>query len=353
MITSESELPKEPSDTAFVILDVTDPHKISFVDRIKTLGTTISFASHNGLLFCSETGRLEIFDISSLPKISRVSIFEGNHPGNTTLYEASERRLYLSSYQQGISVIDVKGPISPTLLGSCDCDISVEPTATYGPYGISQIVKKDHYIYGVAMDYSMTKGREALYVYDASDARNIRKAARLSTTPVRGHGMAIDGNHLFAVGAFGVLSIDISSPEEPLTIGELLLEGRFGTFASHNQGRLYTAGGVLGIAKERGPAKCSKTFSPSPTPAGDGVHNGFFQVIDTSNPVHPRLISETLISTGEVYGFLVDKGFAYLACSRGVAVLDIRGIDRPSAISLFADLDPTKEYIGVEIIQVG
>jgi hypothetical protein len=149
---------------------------------------------HNGLLFCSEIGHLEIFDVSSLPEISRISIFEGNHPGNTTLYEASERRLYLSSYQQGISVIDVKDPIFPTLLGSCDCDISVEPTATYGPYGISQIVKKGHYIYGVAIDYSMTKGREALYVYDVSDVGNIKKAARLSTTPLGamdGYKMAI------------------------------------------------------------------------------------------------------------------------------------------------------------------
>jgi len=353
MITSESELPKEPSDTAFVILDVTDPHKISFVDRIKTLGTTISFASHNGLLFCSETGSLEIFNVSSLPKISRVSIFEGNHPGNTTLYEASERRLYLSSYQQGISVIDVKNPISPTLLGSCDCDISVEPTATYGPYGISQIEKKDHYIYGVAMDYSMTKEREALYVYDVSDARNIRKAARLSTTPVRGHGMAIDGNHLFAVGAFGVLSIDIASPEEPLTIGELPLEGRFAVFARHYRNRLLISGRILEFTEEESSAKGDSKLSSLPVLSSDRTQNGFFQVIDTSNPVHPRLVSETLISTGEVYGFLVDKGFAYLACSRGVAVLDIRGIDRPSAISLFADLDPTKEYIGVEIIQVG
>lgn len=352
MITSESELPIEPSDPAFVVLDVTDPRKIFFVDRIRTLGTTISFASHNGLLFCSELRHLEIFDVSSLPEISRVSIFEGNHPGNTTLYEASERRLYLSSYQQGISVIDVKNPTSPVLLGSCDCDISVESTATYGPYGISQIMKKGHYIYGVAIDYSMTKGREALYVYDVSNVESIRKAARLSTTPVRGHGMAIDGNHLFAVGAFGVLSIDISSPEEPLTIGELPLEGRFGTFASHNQGRLYTAGGVLGIAKERGPAKYSKTFSPSPTPAGDGVHNGFFQVIDTSNPVHPRLISETCIDTGEVFGFLVDKDTAYLACSHGVATVDVKDVNNPAVLAFFDELDQTKEYIGVAIIEV-
>ena len=174
----------------------------------------------------------------------------------------------------------------------------------------------------------MTKGREALYVYDVSDVGNIKKSARLSTTPVRGHGMSIDVNHLFAVGAFGVLSIDISSPEEPLTIGELLLEGRFGTFASHNQGRLYTAGGVLGIAKERGPAKYSKTFSPSPTPAGDGVHNGFFQVIDTSNPVHPRLISKTRIDKS-----LLPCQIPLSACSHGVATVDVRDVNNPTVLA--------------------
>ena len=352
MITSESELPKEPSDPAFVILDVTDPRKISFVDRIRTLGTTISFAFHNGLLFCSELRHLEIFDVSSLPKISRISRLEGNHPGNTTLYEVSERRLYLSSYQQGISVIDVKNPTSPVLLGSCDCDISVEPGAGIGPYGISQIMKKGHYIYGVAMDYSMTKAREALYVYDVSDVENIRKAARLSTTPVRGHGMAIVGSHLFAVGACGTLSIDISSPEEPLTIGELPLEGRFGVFARDYRNRLLISGRILEFAEEESSAKADSKLSSLPLLSSDRSQNGFFQVIDISNPVHPRLINETRIDTGEVFGFLVDKDIAYLACSHGVATVDVKDVNNPTVLAFFDELDPTKEYIGVEIIQL-
>ena len=352
MITSESELPKEPSDPAFVILDVTDPRKISFVDRIRTLGTTISFAFHNGLLFCSELRHLEIFDVSSLPKISRISRLEGNHPGNTTLYEVSERRLYLSSYQQGISVIDVKNPTSPVLLGSCDCDISVEPGAGIGPYGISQIMKKGHYIYGVAMDYSMTKAREALYVYDVSDIENIRKAARLSTTPVRGHGMAIVGSHLFAVGACGTLSIDISSPEEPLTIGELPLEGRFGVFARDYRNRLLISGRILEFAEEESSAKADSKLSSLPLLSSDRSQNGFFQVIDISNPVHPRLINETRIDTGEVFGFLVDKDTAYLACSNGVATVDVKDVNNPTVSAFFDELDPTKEYIGVEIIQL-
>ena len=352
MITSESELPIEPSDPAFVILDVTDPRKISFVDRIRTLGTTVSFASHNGLLFSSELRHLEIFDVSSLPKISRVSMFEGNHPGNTTLYEASERRLYLSSYQQGISVIDLKNPTSPVLLGSCDCDISVESTATYGPYGISQIMKKGNYIYGVAIDYSMTKGREALYVYDVSNVENIRKAARLSTTPVRGHGMAIVGSHLFVVGAFGVLSIDIDSPEEPMTIGELLLEGRFGVFARDYRNRLLISGRILEFAEEESSAKADSKLSSLPLLSSDRSQNGFFQVIDTSNPVHPRLINEIRIDTGEGFGFLVDKDTAYLACSHGVATVDVKDVNNPAVLAFFDELDQTKEYIGVAIIEV-
>ena len=352
MITSESELPKEPSDPAFVILDVTDPRKISFVDRIRTLGTTISFASHNGLLFCSELRHLEIFDVSSLPKISRISRLEGNHPGNTTLYEVSERRLYLSSYQQGISVIDVKNPTSPVLLGSCDCDISVEPGAGIGPYGISQIVKRGHYVFGVAMDYVATKEREALYVYDVSDIENVRKAARLSTTPVKGHGMAIVGSHLFAVGACGILSIDISSPGEPLTIGELPLEGRFGVFARDYRNRLLISGRILEFAEEESSAKADSKLSSLPLLSSDRSQNGFFQVIDVSNPVYPFLINETRIDTGEGFGFLVNKDIAYLACSHGVATVDVTDVSNPAVLAFFDELDPTKEYIGVEIIQV-
>ncbi len=351
MITSESELPIEPSDPAFVILDVTDPRKISFVDRIRTLGTTLSFASHNGLLFCSEIGHLEIFDVSRLPKISRVSMFEGNHPGNTTLYEVSEKRLYLSSYQHGISVIDVKNPTSPVLLGSCDCDISVEPTTTYGPYGISQIEKKGSFVYGVAMDYSMTKGREALYVYDVRDVGNIEKAARLSTTPVRGHGMAIVGSHLFAVGACGILSIDISSPEEPLTIGELPLEGRFGVFARDYRNRLLISGRILEFAEEESSAKADSKLSSKPLLSSDRSQNGFFQVIDVSNPIHPRLLSETRIDTGEGFGLLVDKDTAYLACSNGVATVDVKDVNNPTVLAFFDELDQTKEYIGVATVE--
>jgi len=351
MITSESELPIEPYDPAFVVLDVTDPRKISFVDRIRTLGTTLSFASHNGLLFCSEIGHLEIFDVSRLPKISRVSMFEGSHPGNTTLYEFSERRLYLSSYQHGISVIDVKNPTSPVLLGSCDCDISVEPTTTYGPYGISQIEKKGSFVYGVAMDYSMTKGREALYVYDVRDVGNIEKAARLSTTPVRGHGMAIVGSHLFAVGACGILSIDISFPEEPLTIGELPLEGRFGFFARDYRNRLLISGRILEFAEEESSAKADSKLSSLPLLSSDRSQNGFFQVIDVSNPIHPRLINETRIDTGEGFGFLVDKDTAYLACSNGVATVDVKDVNNPTVLAFVDELDQTKEYIGVAIVE--
>ena len=334
MITSESELPQEAVDPAFVILDVTDPEKITFVDRIRTSGTTISFASQGGLLFCNEIGNLEIFDVSKLPQISLVSRFAGTDPGNTIIYEKNEKRLYLSSYQHGISIVDVKNLNSPAILGRCDCDNVPETGAAIGPYGISQIEKRGHYVFGVAMDYMPKKSREALYVYDVSDVAAPVKAARLSTTPVKCHGMAIGGNYAFVAGTHGILSVDISVPEEPAPIGELASESRFAAYAVRDHNRLFVSGGTLSTLPNRQP------------------HNGFFQMIDIANPVHPRLASEIPIPIGCVFGFSVKKGFAYLACSNGVAIVDVHDTGKQVIVSQYYDFDPTKKYIGAAVVEV-
>jgi len=334
MITSESELPQEAVDPAFVILDVTDPEKITFVDRIRTSDTTISFASQDGLLFCNEIGNLEIFDVSKLPQISLLSRFAGTDPGNTIIYEKNEKRLYLSSYQYGISIVDAENLNSPVILGRCDCDHSPEPGATIGPYGISQIEKKGHYVFGVAMDYMPRKSREALYVYDVSDVAAPVKAARLSTTPVKGHAMAIGGNYAFVAGTHGILSVDISVPEEPAIIGELASESRFAAYAVRDRNRLFVSGEILSTLPNRQP------------------HDGFFQMVDISNPVHPRLVSEITVPIGCVFGFSLKKEFAYLACSNGVAVVDVRNTDRQAVVSHYYDFDPIRQYIGAAIVEV-
>ncbi len=47
----------------------------------------------------------------------------------------------------------------------------------------------------------------------------------------------------------------------------------------------------------------------------------------------------------------MDKDTAYLACSNGVATVDVKDVNNPTVLAFFDELDQTKEYIGVAIVE--
>lgn len=328
MITCENDYPVE-EDTSIVVADVTDPCDLSIVNRVKVPGITASFLHYNGVLFsCGHS--LEIYDASSLPEMTHLSSLPGTRGGFSTIRDDILDILYCTNYEEGICILDVSDLRNPSFLSKCDCDNTAPITEKCGIYGISQIVKRKNFVFVVAMDYAVEKHREALYAYDVSEISNPRKICRLSTTPLRGHGIAICKNMLFVAGFRGFLIIDISYPEDPMLVGEYLLEDRFYVSATVDGEYLFLLGKLLDSPRS----------------------SGCLSIYDVSNPIHPLSVVTFEIPTGLPFTAKVKDDIAYLACARGIANVDIHDIEKPKILSTIYNPDPKKQYDGVEIVEV-
>jgi hypothetical protein len=82
------------------------------------------------------------------------------------------------------------------------------------------------------MDYVTSRNLGALYVY-TFQILQAKKITKSPTPDFRAHGMDSKGNYVFVIGAHGVLSFDISIPEDPIIVGELKAGSRFLVNASY------------------------------------------------------------------------------------------------------------------------
>ena len=96
------------------------------------------------------------------------------------------------------------------------------------------------------MDYVTSRNLGALYTYDVSDPSNPRKITKSPTPDFRAHGMDSKGNYVFVVGAHGVLSFDISMPNDPLIVGELKIGNHFFADAKLVDDFLFAVGVIHG-----------------------------------------------------------------------------------------------------------
>jgi len=298
--------------SSFILADVSDPARISVIERAKASGNCMAFLVDSGRLYCLEREFFEVFDIADIENIKLLKKIEG-YNGGYILLDRMKELLYLSNWRRGIAILDVSKRDDPIPLGSADCDcVDLHPVGNDGPYGMSSgLCLRGNFLFGATMDYVTSRNQGALYVYDVSDPSNPKKDTKIPTPDFRAHGMDSKGNYVFAVGAHGVLSFDISIPEDPIIVGELKAGSRFLVNAKLSDDLLFAVGVIHGSVE----------------------HTGILDVIDISNPLHPRLIGEIVLPLSFGYSIAIDDEIAYIACDSGVAIVDIGRPELPRLLA--------------------
>ena len=298
--------------SSFIVADVSDPAKISVNARVKTAGNCMTFLADSGRLYCLEREFFEVFDIADIENIKLLKRIEG-YTGGYILLDRTKELLYLSNWRHGIAILDVSNRDNPTPLGSADCDcVDLHPVGNDGPYGMSKgLCLRDSYLFGATMDYVSSRNLGALYVYNVSDPSSPRKITKSPTPDFRAHGMDSKGNYVFVIGAHGVLSFDISIPEDPIIVGELKAGSRFLVNAKLSDDLLFAVGVIHGSVE----------------------HTGILDVIDISNPLHPRKVGGIVLPLSFGYSIAIDDEIAYIACDSGVAIVDIGRPESPRLLT--------------------
>ncbi|HDP77940.1 MAG TPA: hypothetical protein ENN47_07125 [Mesotoga infera] len=294
--------------SSFIVADVPNPAKISVSARVETAGDCTTFLADSGRLYCLEREFFEVFDIADIENIKLLKRIEG-YSGVYILLDRTKELLYLSNWRRGIAILDISNRDNPTPLGSADCDcVDPHPVGNDGPYGMSSgLCLRGNFLFGVTMDYVTSRNLGALYVYDVSDPSNPKKVTKIPTPDFRAHGMDSKGNYVFAVGAHGILSFDISIPEDTMIVGELKTGNHFLVSAKLADDFLFAVGVIHGSVEQ----------------------TGILDVIDISNPLHPRRIGGIVLPLSFGYNIAIDDEIAYIACDSGVAIVDIGRPESP------------------------
>ena len=213
-----------------IVLDVTDPAQPKVAVEEETDRTVVSFAVFDNVLFCSGKGALEIYELSALPMMRKVSVLEGTVGGSTLIVDGSGKHLFLSGWDKGFDIVDFSDLEKPIYVSGCGCEYHSDDDEwsdrnNVKSYGITQMEKRGDFLIAIAMECNVRKHREALLICDVQRLEEPRLLSRISTSPIRTHAMAVSGDYAFAGGYEKILSIDIKQPEEPEIVGEIELRG--------------------------------------------------------------------------------------------------------------------------------
>ncbi len=335
VISGETDFPKCEKSPKMVVLDVSDLSNPRVVIEEERDRTVVSFASIEGILFCSAKRALEIFDISALPTMKSISVLEGLRGGSTAIVDESGEYLFLSSWDKRFDIVDVSDLKHPFFVSACGCDYFSDEDEwsnrnNIKPYGISQMEKQGDFLIAIAMEYNINKRREALLVYDIGRLNEPKMLAKISTAPIRTHAMAINGNYAYAGGYEKILSINLQHPEEPEIVGETELKGICANYFCVEEDHLFVSGSFLEARRRQ----------------------LFFGVVDISNPVHPKLLGKSILPLRTGYGITVREGVAYIACSEGLAFFDIGNPNNPRVLSTHQTTRDGFEFLGIEVVTV-
>lgn len=281
-----------------------------------------------------------------------LQIIDVSEPGTPTLRGAydtpdfaydvaiSGTTAYVADFGAGLQIIDASDPDSPALFGSLDTTGSARNVAVSG----STVCVADD--------------SEGLVIIDASEPGTPTVAGTYAT-PDRAFGVTICGSFAYVADYSSMQIIDISNPSSPSFVGEYDTSG-FSVGIAVSGDKAYLANSASGIqiidvSDPAAPALLS-TFATQDNArkisiSGDTAyvadfHSGL-QVIDVSDPTVPAWIGT--LDTNEARGLDVDGGTIYLADT--VAGLKIVKVAEFVTVSLLDTLDSS--YIGCGVAVQG
>ncbi|MCW5559849.1 MAG: hypothetical protein KIT22_18685, partial [Verrucomicrobiae bacterium] len=233
-----------------------------------------------------ERGGFHVFDLTARPDPLLVGSYAPNH--GLSALEVSGPYAYAGVYNDsgpgpmreiGLRVLDVSNPAQPVPLGIC--------TNTGWVHGLA-----------VSGNRVYVAGEEGLTVVDVSDPQHPILLGRFQTA-AGAYDVAVSGSHVFVATAgnrwelsaeSGLEVIDVSNPAQPRRVG-----------------RYFTAGGVARITLHGSlawiVAGVNPIWSAFGTPAGSDL-----QVVDVSEPEHPRRVDKRNLPLGPASSVAVANG---------------------------------------------
>ena len=202
---------------------------------------------------------------------------------------------YIADWYDGLKVINIATPSSPSLVGSLD---------TNNAMGIDKV---GNYVY-------IADGSEGLKIIDVSTPSSPFLVGSLGSLAAA-EAVSVVGNYAYMAtssGGSGLKIVDVSTPSSPSLIGSLE--------TPHAQG-VAVSGNYAYIADDYEPTG--------------------LKIIDVSTPSSPSLTG-SLNTDGESFGVTVVGNYAYLG--DGTAGLKIIDISTPSSPSLVGSLDTTNAH---------
>jgi PGF-pre-PGF domain-containing protein len=307
----------------FVVLDITDAVKPIEIGRVTTSSDFYyPVISGNYAYLINDKNGLEIVDITnpSSPTLA------GSYDTPTlSAIAVSGNYAYVTDYDNGLMILNISVPSSPVLVGSYDTDI-VQGISVSGNYA---------YIVGGGLE-----------VVDISDPSSPTLAGRYDT---EGSDIVVSNNYAYVANEdSGLVILDISDPSSPIFTGiyamngswDVTLSGNYAYISVYNHINNSAYLEIVDISDPTAPAFTGNYNISGPIAvAGNYAYIANWDegltIIDISNPSVPTFVDSSFVDINTAFGIVVEGNYTYLANGNGFVIVDTSNASTPTLIGSY------------------
>ena len=231
---------------------------------------------------------------SSVPPLQLVGFMPDVGSANDVTVDPAAGLAYTSSPEFGLSIVDLGNPAQPTVLSAVNPPFYSEHVAADGNLAVA-----------------VAGATGGLRVVDVTNPTVPQLLAYIGGTF---RGVAVAGTHAYAIETVpgnpatqNLDVVDLSNPQLPVVVGRAQVGGGFSPPVRIVGALAYVAWGGFGFA-----------------------------IVDVSNPVQPRVLA-TVATSKAVTGITVVNGYAYVADSTALWVVDVHTPSEPRIVNSLTD----------------
>src|SRR3990167_10033212 len=335
-----------------VIVNVLDPANPSLTKTMTdddALGTPIDVGVSGTTLFAlleihpssAAVERIHSYDISDINNPAALGDVEVSQSGNlpTRGLQIVGDRLYAGIYTEGVAIIDISIPATPSLVSEYD------PTNN----GVQDLLISGSYMY-LALRGTETNKFE---IVDITDENNPTRVGSLNVEGGNLTSLSLDGTtmHVGTMTA-GTVNINVSDPTNPEIMANQYQQPDMQQINSlwKDDNTLFAAGGTDGILALDYTAPLSPVQDWSIAPGATTVafqmkavsnklyvaNKGIF-IYNITNAASPSLLGSNTTGCTEARSIEVSGNYAYVGCEgTGVRIYDISNPASPTSVATIA-----------------
>ena len=298
-----------------------DPASILGVGYHSTPDPVKGMAVDGNYAYAATGRQLKIFDVTD--PISPVEVATHDTPGTAMAVTLAGSLAYVGNANYGVRIIDVSDPNEPFELGYFDTPSVTRDVAVSGSYAY------------------LAEG-EGLRILDVTDPTMPLQIAYHAGTD-SAIGVAVVGDYAYIVyGAYGYLGglevVNVSNPAGPFRSGDYSLV-RVPRDVAVADGYAYVASDDgLHVIDVTNPVSMTQvSYVAADYAKGVAVTDDYaylagqniLKAVDISDPAALVLVASYVPQLGDGYDIALDEGYAYVAATNGLHVLDMRTLVAP------------------------